>query len=402
MSSVFRALRHRNYRLHFTGQTISLMGTWMQRVAMSWLVYRATDSALMLGVVTFAGLIPTLLLSPFAGSFADRHNRYRTLIFTQTGMMLQAGTLAILVWFNWYTIWVIVLLALIQGVISVFDVTSRQSLIRELVPVREDLANAIALNSSVFNAARMVGPAIGGIVLSTYGEAACFALNFFSYIAVLLTLCFMRLSFERTELPEEHWWAGLREGYSYLRRSPHVSSLILLLACSSLLLIPFTTLLPVIARELFHGDARTFSWFESAAGLGAMSGAVYMAAQKPGKNLRFLVIGAAAAFAVAVFVLSLVPVLWTALLCTLLAGMAMMIQNSSINTYIQTHVPGRLRGRAISYYVMAFQGVLPLGSLLIGFLGHTMGVGTTLILEGIAGLGIAAAFAFHLWRKLSQ
>jgi len=393
---IFRAFRHRNYKLHFVGQAISLMGTWMQRIAVSWLVYRLTESAFVLGIISFLSLVPSLVLSPFIGSFVDRRNKYRILLITQSGLMLQAGALALLVYLEIHNIFWIGVLSLLQGIVNTFDVTARQSLMVELVPDRADLPNAIAMNSSAFNAARMVGPAVGGILLSAYGEAVCFTVNFVSFIAVLGTLLAMRLSLSTPAAPKESTWQGLKEGFSYLRHSPHLLSLILLLAASSLLVIPYTTLLPVIAREMFNGDATTFSWFESAAGMGAMTGAVYMALTKAGTNLRFRVMKASGLFAFGILVLSLATWLPLALLCTALASMGMMVQNSSINTYIQTHAMPAYRARAISYYIMAFQGIFPLGSLLIGALAHAWGIHYTLVFQGVAGAFIALGFIIYI------
>lgn len=393
---IFRAFQHRNYRLHFAGQAISLMGTWMQRIAVSWLVYRLTESAFVLGLVSFVALIPSLVLSPFIGSFVDRHNRYRIVLATQFGLMMQAGTLALLVFLGIYNVWWIGVLSFAQGVINTFDVTARQSLMVDLVEDKADLPNAIALNSSAFNAARMVGPAVGGILLSNFGEAVCFAVNFISFIAVLGSLLAMRLTHTSTVKKQESTWSGLKEGFRYLRNSPHLSSLILLLGASSLLVIPYTTLLPVVAREMYDGDATTFSWFESAAGLGAMGGAIYMARLEIGVNLRFRVMKAAGIFAAGILMLSVVSWLPLALLSIMLASMGMMIQNSSINTYIQTHAIPALRARAISYYIMAFQGIFPVGSLLIGTLAQLWGIQYTLVFQGLAGALIALAFVIYI------
>ncbi len=399
----FRALRHRNYRLHFIGQAISLMGTWMQRIAVSWLVYRLTDSALALGAVSFVALIPSLVLAPFIGSFVDRHRKYRIVITTQVGLMIQAGALAAMVFLGYDDVWWIGLLSFVQGVINTFDVTARQSLMVELVDDKADLPNAIALNSSAFNAARMVGPALGGVLLSAYGETVCFTVNFVSFIAVIGSLLFMDLVPKPVVAKQESTWTGLKEGFSYLKHSPHISSLVLLLSASSLLVIPYTTLLPVIAREMFGGDATVFSWFESAAGLGAMIGAFYMARTRLGTNLRFRVMKAAGLLAFGILALSFASWLPLALLSTLLAAMGMMVQNSSINTYIQTHAMPVYRARAISYYIMAFQGIFPLGSLLVGALASAWGIHYTLLLQGVAGALIALVFIgyirLHLQRR---
>lgn len=378
------------------------MGTWMQRIAVSWLVYRLTESAFILGLVSFMALIPSLVLSPFIGSFVDRHQKYRIVVITQFGLMLQAGTLALMVFLGYYNVWWIGALSFIQGVINTFDVTARQSLMVELVDDKADLPNAIALNSSAFNAARMLGPAVGGILLSTYGEAVCFGINFVSFIAVIGSLLSMRLTVKPIKAKPEGTWKGFKEGFSYLKHSPHLLSLILLLTASSLFIIPYTTLLPVIAREMFSGDATTFSWFESAAGLGAMTGAIYMARTQVGANLRFRVMKASGLFAAGILMLSFSSWLPLALLSTLLASMGMMVQNSSINTYIQTHAMPAYRARAISYYIMAFQGVFPLGSLFIGALAQTWGIHYTLLLQGCAGALIALSFIIYIWQHINR
>ncbi len=399
---IFRALKHRNYRLHFTGQAISLMGTWMQRIAVSWLVYRLTESAFILGLVSFVSLAPSLVLAPFIGNFVDRHNRYRIVLTTQFGLMLQAGALTLLILIGHYNVWWIGALSFIQGVINTFDVTARQSLMVELVPEKADLPNAIALNSSAFNAARMLGPAVGGILLSNFGEAVCFGVNFVSFIAVLGSLFAMKLVERPVPRKQESAWQGLKEGFNYLRHSPHLSSLILLLGASSLLVIPYTTLLPVVAREMYNGDATIFSWFESAAGLGAMFGAIYMARLQAGANLRFRVMKAAGLFAFGILLLSFAAWLPIALISTMLAAMGMMVQNSSINTYIQTHAMPALRARAISYYIMAFQGIFPIGSLLIGALAQLWGIHYTLVFQGIAGALIALAFVIYIRQHITR
>lgn len=399
---LFRALTHRNYRLHYIGQGISLLGTWMQRIAVSWLVYRLTDSAFMLGFMAFVSLLPSLVLSPIIGSFVDRYPKYRLLLMTQIGMMLQAGILALMVGTGYFTVGWIVVLSFIQGVINAFDVTARQSIMVQLVDHKADLPNAIALNSTAFNLARMVGPAVGGILLANYGEVACFIVNFLSYFVVLGTLLSMRLTTESVPKKTVSNWQSMVDGFNYLKKSTHISSLIVLLSLSSLFIIPYTTLLPVIAKEMFQGDVTTFSWFESAVGLGALMGAIYMARLPPATNLRYRVIAAAIVFGAGITALSLTSWLPLAFVCTLMAAGGMMIQNSSINTYIQTHTMPAYRARAISYYIMAFQGVFPLGSLLIGFVAHSWGVQVTLLVQGVIGLLIGLSFLLYIWRNLTR
>ena len=393
---IFRSLEYPNFRLHIIGQAISLMGTWMQRVAISWLVYKLTDSVFWLGFVSFISLLPSLVLSPFIGSFVDKHKKYRLVFMTQIGLMIQAGILTLLVYLKMETVLWLSILGFAQGVINAFDVLGRQSLMVHQVDNRKDLPNAIALNSSIFNAARMVGPAIGGILLSTYGEMMCFSSNFLSFIPVLITLWMMNVTENTASLSKGSNWQGLVEGFFYLKRSPHIFSLIIVMTFSSLLVIPYTSLLPAVAKEMFHGDAGTFSWFESAAGLGAMIGAINMARLKSGTNMRYQVMGAALLMGAALFLLGHSSVLVLALVYTAVVSFAMMMQNSSINTYIQTHAMPMYRARAISYYVMAFQGVFPIGSLLIGALASYFGLRSVLYFMGGAGILIAIAYYLYL------
>lgn len=393
--NIFRSLKYYNYRLFFSGQAISLIGTWMQRVAISWLVYRITGSAFLLGAITFASLIPSLFLSPFAGSFVDRHNKYRVLMFTQIGLMLQAGLLAAMIWFRYYDIFWIGILSLLQGIINTFDVTARQSLLVNLVDNKEDLPNAIALNSTVFNSARLLGPALAGIVLSTLGEEVCFLINFLSFIAVLVCLMLMKLEIKSGPRSAQNIWTDLQDGFQHMTRSKDIFALILTMAASSLMIIPFTTLLPVFAKDIFNGSATTFSWFESAAGSGALIGAIYMARLKRGTNLSNVTIVSGFVLSISVLALAVSPSLLAALIFTAAAGAGLMIQNSSINTYIQTHSQPAMRGRIISYYIMANQGILPLGSLIIGILASRWGTQMVVLLEGFAGISITAALLFY-------
>lgn len=401
---IFRSLSYPNFRLHVLGQAISLLGTWMQRVAISWLVYEMTNSVFWLGFVQFVSLLPSLILSPFIGSFVDRHKKYKLVFTTQVALMIQAAVLTLVVGMRWETVFLLSALGFIQGIINAFDVMGRQSLIVSLVDNRRDLPNAIALNSSIFNAARMVGPAIGGILLTTYGEFVCFGVNFVSFVPVIVCLMLMRVQEDRSKLTKEGNWRGLTEGFNYLRRSPHISSLIVVLTFSSLLVIPYTSLLPAVAKDLFSGDESTFSWFESAAGFGAMIGAISMARLKTGENLRYRVLFSAFLMGISLCLLAFAHFLPTALIFTMMVSMAMMMQNSSINTYIQTHAVPRYRARAISYYVMAFQGVAPIGALFVGATAEYFGLKNTLYIMGGAGillsLGYYTYIRLHIHRRL--
>lgn len=366
----------------------------MQKTAVSWLIYRLTGSAVLLGVVGFVSLIPSLILSPYAGSLIDRHNRYKILVITQVISMLQAGALAAIIFFNYYSIPWIIFLSLVQGIINAFDVTCRQSLMIEMVDKKEDLPNAIALNSSMANLARIVGPAIAGIVLSVFGEDICFMGNFLSYIPVLVCLFLMKLNLTVIPRPQKSIWIELEEGFKYVSSDRELSSMIIMIAISSLFVIPFNTLMPVFAKDLFNGDAKTFSWFESAAGLGSIISAMYLANLKSAKPLMRIVVMASAIFGLSLMFLAYAGILPLALVFMTLSGVGMMAQTSAINTYIQTHTIPEMRSRAISYYIMAYQGMIPIGSLIIGWTAHLYGPRLAVALAGCIGLVATSLFVF--------
>ena len=393
--TLFRSLKSRNFKLFFYGQSISLIGTWMQKTAVSWLVYQLTGSALLLGVVGFVSLIPSLVLSPYAGSLVDRHNRYKILVITQIVSMFQAGALAGIIFFGYNNILFIIGLSLLQGVINAFDVTCRQSLMVELVNDKEDLPNAIALNSTMTNFARIAGPAVAGIILSTFGTDICFIGNFLSYIPVLICLFMMRLPVRELTKSTKSIWAELEEGFKYVSGDKDLSSLLIMMGVSSLFVIPFNTLMPIFAKDLFEGNAKTFSWFESAAGLGSVISAVYLANLKNSNNLIKLIIIAGGIFGGSLLFLSYAPHLPVALVFMTLSGVGMMAQTSGINTYIQTHSAPEMRGRAISYYIMAYQGIIPVGSLLIGWLANSLGPRPAVFIEGLIGLTATGIFVLY-------
>jgi MFS family permease len=370
----------------------------MQRMAVSWLVYRLTHSSLMLGIVGFAGLIPSMLFSPYAGTLSDRHSRYRILLYSQIASMLQSGVLAAIVLLKYYNITAIIALAAAQGVINAFDTTSRQSLMVDLIDNKEDLPNAIALNSSMVNLARLLGPAFAGIILSTFGEGICFLIDFLTFIAVIVSLLMMRLQLTAPPKTDTNIWQGLKEGYAYLQQSPKVRSAIMMLSASGIFLMSFNTLTPVFAKEVFGGDAETYSWFASITGLGALASAIYLAGRKPGKDLLAFIGIAALVFGISVIAFSRVTSLPLALLFIMLSGAGMMAQVAATNTYVQTNVPGHMRGRMISYYAMAFQGTLPIGNLLTGLVAHRIGAPLTVSLQGTAGVICAALFIWGVYR----
>ena len=369
----------------------------MQKTAVSWLVYRLTGSALLLGLVAFASLIPSLILSPYAGSLIDRHNRYKILVITQVISMMQAGALAAIIFFKFYNIPAIIFLSLVQGIINAFDVTCRQSLMVEMVDHKEDLPNAIALNSPMANLARIVGPAIAGVILSTFGEDFCFIGNFLSYIPVLVCLFLMKLNLSVVERSEKSIWIELEEGFKYVSGDRELSSMILMIGISSLFVIPFNTLMPIFAKDLFHGDAGTFSWFESAAGLGSVISAMYLANLRSAKPLKRIVVLASAIFGVSLILLAYSGILSLALVFMAFGGIGMMAQTSAINTYIQTHTIPEMRARAISYYIMAYQGMIPIGSLLIGWTAQAFGPRLAVFLAG--GIGLCATAMFVVYQN---
>lgn len=397
--NMFRSLKYRNFQLFFYGQSISLLGTWMQKTAVSWLVYKLTGSALLLGLVTFASLIPSLILSPFAGSYIEKHDRFKILVKSQIISMVQAGTLAILIYFKIYSIPALVFLSLLQGIINSFDVICRQTLMMDMVGKKEDLPNAIALNSTMTNLARIIGPALAGLVLGSLGEDFCFIGNFVSYIPVLF--CLYRMDIKITENTEQEntVWTELKEGFDYLVHEKDLISLIVLLAVSSLIVIPFNTLMPIFAKDIFHGTAGTFSLFESAIGLGAVMSAVYMANLKKYDHIIKIIIVSGFMLGSSVMLLAGSQLIPVAVVLLVVSGIGMMAQTSAINTYIQTHAHPNMRSRSISYFIMAYQGLIPVGSLLAGVVAETIGVRLTVVLQGL--IGLIAVLVFYLyWKRM--
>lgn len=396
-----RALRYFNFRLYVVGQSISLVGTWMQRIAVGWLVYEMTHSAFMLGLVAFAGQIPMLFLSPYAGSYVDRHSRYRTLLGTQFASLLQAGLLALAVLMNHYSVGLIIILSVMLGIINAFDAPSRQSLMIVLVKDNYDLQNAIAINSSMVTLARLIGPAVAGILLSTVGEGIAFLINFLSFFAVIGCLLAMKIKIPpRTKNPEPVW-TNLTQGYNYLRRKPALRNVIFLIGLISLIVSPYITLFPVFAQDVYGGGVSEFSWLNSVAGLGALIGAVYLATLRTTRTLLKVISIAGLILTSNLVIFSFVKVFDIALIFVMLAEMGLLMMMSATNTYLQTHVDERMRGRIISYYVMALGGLRPIGNLIMGALAHTLGAPNTVLIQGVAGLLCVVAF-IPAYRRASR
>ncbi len=385
---MFRALESRNYRLFFTGQGISLVGTWMQQIALSWLVYRLTDSVFLLGAVTFSSQIPSFLLGPFAGVAADRFNRHKVLIVTQALSMLQASTLAVLVLTETVEIWHVLALSAVLGIINALDISTRQAFVFELVEKRENISNAIALNSSMFNMARLVGPTIAGLIIAVVGEGICILINALSYIAVLASLLLMRLEPLERVAQERKPWQSLKDGFRYAFGFPPIRALIMIVALLSLFGMPFSVLLPVFARDILHGGANTLGYLMGASGLGALSGALFLAQRKSVMGLGRVIVFTMVLFGSSLIAFSFSNMLLLSLVLMLFTGFGMIVSMASCNTLLQTLTDDDKRGRVMSLYATAFMGMAPIGSMLAGAVAERVGVGYTL-----AGCGLLCALS---------
>ncbi|MDB4913345.1 MAG: protein of unknown function DitE [Gemmatimonadetes bacterium] len=396
MASLTRALQHRNFRLFFGGQSVSLVGTWITRVATSWLIYRLTGSLLLLGVVSFCGQIPTLLLAPVAGVLVDRWNRHRILVITQVLSMLQSVALAVMVFTGDVSVALVLVLQMIQGIINAFDTPARQSFVVEMIEDRADLPNAIALNSSMVNASRIVGPSIGGAIIAAMGEGWCFTIDAVSYVAVLVSLLAMQLP-ERTIPPRKtRMMEELRTGWAYVSQFAPVRSSLLLLSLVSILGMPYTVLMPAIARNLLHGGPHTLGYLMTASGVGALAGALFLASRTSVRGLGRVMLLATTTFGAGLVLFSLSRVLWLSLAVLPLVGGGMMVTLAATNTIIQTIVTEELRGRVMAFYAMAFLGTAPIGSLLAGVVADRIGPSQTILGGGLAVLVVAVWLAREL------
>ena len=393
---LFRALSARNYRLFFQGQTVSLIGTWMTRIATSWLVYRLTRSPFLLGLSSFASQVPILFVTPFSGVWVDRWNRHRTLVVTQVLSMLQSFALAALALSGVITVWEIILLALAQGAINAFDMPARQSFVVQMIERREDLGNAIALNSSMVNGARLIGPAIAGMVIAAVGEGYCFLIDGFSYIAVILSLLLMRVPPVPARAVARPWGEEMREGWKYVSESAPIRHVLLLLTVVSLVGMPYTVLMPIFAAKILHGGAHTLGFLMASAGVGALIGALTLAMRPSVLGLGRVIIWSASCFGVGLIGLGLSKVLWVSYAVVALAGFGMMRHLAASNTILQTIVSDDKRGRVMAYYAMSFQGLAPFGSLAAGALAAKIGAPYTIMIGGAACIAGAAWFAARL------
>ena len=389
------ALRYRNYRLFFGGQGVSLIGTWMQRIAMSWLVYRLTNSAFLLGLVGFTSQIPLFLLTPFAGVLADRMNRRRVLVVTQTLAMIQAFVLTVLVLTGTTAVWHIMCLSVFLGIVDAFDMPIRQSFMVEIVQ-KKDLASAIALNSSIVNCAQLLGPSIAGILIASMGEGMCFLLNGVSYLFVIVSLIAMEITRKEKEERDIHVLEEIKEGFLYAFGFGPIRFILLLLALTSLVGIPYRVMMPIFAKDILEGGPHTLGFLMAGAGVGALTGSIYLASRKGVPGLEKWIALAAGLFGIGLVGFSHSHVFWLSLTFVLLTGFGMMVQMASSNTVLQTVVEEDKRGRVMSLYAMAIRGMAPFGSLLVGGAASMIGAPNTLMISGLLCLLGSAMFARKL------
>jgi MFS family permease len=381
----FRALRHRNFRLFFGGQFVSLIGTWMQSVAQGWLVLKLTNSALMLGVVSFAGYLPVLLVTLFAGVIVDHADRRRLIVTTQVLLMLSAFILTALTWAGVVRVEYVIILAAINGLVTAFDMPARQTFVVEMVG-REDLPNAIALNSMIFNGARVVGPAVAGVLISVIGIAGCFFLNGLSYIAVIWSLLEMELV--ARELPRigSAMFTRLREGFDYIWHHRASFYLLLLIAINAGFGMQYSVLIPVFARDVLHGGPRAYGFLLAAQGVGALLGAYVLASCRTPRGLRQNLIFGLFGSAAGIFIFGFSSLMWLSLLAQMLIGAGLLNYMATSNTMLQLFVSDELRGRVMSMYTLSFIGLAPIGSLEVGFIGERVSPQIAVAASAVAAL----------------
>ena len=395
-----RALRNRNYRLYFTGQAVSMTGTWMQATAMSWLAYRVTGSAALLGTIAFANQVPAFLLAPVAGAVTDRWPRRRALVVTQGAAMLQAVVLGALAYSGTITKWHLIGLSMFAGAVNAFDIVLRQTFVTELVTDARDLGNAIALNASLTNGTRLVGPAVAGLAIPVVGEAMCFIFNAISYLAVIVALLWLDVP-ERAAAPRKQLGRDIAAGFRYAFARPPIRAVLSLLAVISFCGMPYVVLMPVFARDVLHGGPETMGFMMGATGLGALMSGLHLAARPGSQGLERFVTRGSAVFGAALVVFTWSSWLPLSLAALMLAGYAMMTSATACNTIVQLLVDDAMRGRVMSLYLMAFMGLMPLGALVVGGLADRCGAPFALRMGGAAcmfggllfGRRLEAAFA---------
>lgn len=383
LKTVLYSLRYRNYRLFFAGQSISLVGTWMQMVAIGWLVYHLTNSALLLGLVGFFSQIPSFVLTPFTGVFVDRWNRHRILVITQTLSMIQAFALAFLTLTGTINILSIILLSLSLGLINAFDMPARQAFVIETVEKKEDLPNAIALNSSLVNVARFIGPAVAGLLVAAVGEGFCFLINGISYVAVIIALLAMKVNKITKKVSINNIPKEIKEGFKYSFGFAPIRSILLLLGLVSLVGMPYTVLMPIFAKDILHGGAHTLGFLMAAAGIGALVGGIYLASRKSVLGLVKILTFATGIFGLGLIIFAFSKNLYFSLSMMLVSGFGMLLQIAASNTLLQTITEDDKRGRVMSFFAMAFMGMSPFGNLIAGAMADKIGAPNTVLISGV-------------------
>jgi len=394
--NLFRAFRSTNYSLYFTGRAVSQFGTWMQRTAVVWVVYSITHSAFLLGLTVFAETFPSFIFSVFGGVAADRYNRYTVIKITQIASMTQAVVLALLVITGHVIIWAIIVLSIILGIINAFDVPARQALVNEVVADKADLPNALALTTATANLAQLLGPALSGIVLNVFGAGVCFLINAASFGGVMLSLFFMKLSAYVPKKNDKKIMTEFAEGFIYLKQTPELGLMVLMLAVVSLLVLPYNTVIPIFAKIVFHGNASTFGIINSCVGVGAVTGTIFLASRKNSGNLKKILFITSIVSGIGLIGFSQLRNFPLAMFFVALAGFGAMAQFTISNITVQSQSAAHMRGRVISILLMAIFGMMPLGSLLVGAISQRIGAPLTVLCQGVLALVIAVAFAKYL------
>ncbi|MFA9392391.1 MAG: MFS transporter [Prolixibacteraceae bacterium] len=396
--STFNSFKNKNFRLFFMGQSVSLMGTWMQKTAVSWVVYSLTQSKFMLGVSVFAALFPSALFSLYGGIVADRYSRYKILVSTQILSLLQAVLLTLtIVFFKQFVVWEIIGLSAILGIINGFDVPARQSLIRDLIVDKKDLPNALALNSSMVNLSKLIGPSIAGLVLERFGNVACFGANAISFIPVIVSLLLIKLPKKELKFKQtKNIKLEFREAFAYIKHTPAIYSILIFTGIMSFLVLPFSTLTPVFAKDIFKGSATTLGIIDGVIGFGAFISALFLASLKQGTDLSKVMAVNTIVFGLGLILFSQITFYPVALLVLAVGAFGMMPIRTISNTIVQIHVPNEFRGRVISIYFMILTTMVPLGSLLIGAVSHYIGVQKTVLIEGFFALLVAFFYGRYL------
>ena len=392
--AILQSLKYRNYRLFFIGQSISLIGTWMQVIAISWLVYDLTNSALLLGLVGFFSQIPSFFLTPFSGVFIDRWNRHRILIITQTLSMIQAFILAFLTLTGIINVWHIIILSLGLGLVNAFDMPARHAFVVEIVEKRSDLSNAIALNSSIVNSARLIGPAIAGILVAVVGEGFCFLINGITFMSVLVALLAMRIKKVSKNKYSNNIVQDIKEGFRYAFGFVPIRSILLFLGLVSLVGMPYTVLMPIFAKDILHGGPNFLGFLMASAGIGALIGGIYLASRRTVLGLGKILTAATGVFGLSLIFFSISRNLWLSLSMMLISGLGMIIHIASTNTILQTITEDDKRGRVMSFFTMAFMGMTPFGTLLAGLSANSIGAANTVLISG--GICILGTIIFSI------